>query len=117
VGECLELHLNALLFMLIACIIRHCRHGVYDSKNSRRNNTYGGSPNASIAKLGLKNGPSMIEDEVRVDDFCRQTVLHRLATMIYHIRNWIKYNLTRVEFKFKTAKAYFVHDDKVKPRM
>ena len=54
----------------------------------------------------------MIEDEVKVDDFCRQTVLHRLATMIYHIRNWIKYNLTRVEFKFKTAKAYFVRDDK-----
>jgi len=90
---------------------------VYDSKNSRRSNTYGGSPNASIANLGLKNGLSMIEDEVRVDDFCRQTVLHRLATMIYHIRNWIKYNLTRVEFKFKTAKAYFVRDDKVKPRM
>ena len=53
---------------------------VYDSKNSRRNNTYGGSPNASIANLGLKNGLSMIEDEVRVDDFCRQTVLHKLAT-------------------------------------
>jgi len=56
------------------------RHGVYDSKNSRRSNTYGGSPNASIAKLGLKNGQSMIEDEVRVDDFCRQTVINRLAT-------------------------------------
>ncbi|MRN68836.1 MAG: hypothetical protein FIO04_03960 [Nitrosopumilales archaeon] len=40
----------------------------------------GGSPNASIANLGLKNGLSMIEDEVRVDDFCRQTVLHKLAT-------------------------------------
>lgn len=53
---------------------------VYDSKNSRRSNTYGGSPNASIAKLGLKNGPSMIKDEVRVDDFCRQTVLNRFAT-------------------------------------
>ena len=56
------------------------RHGVYESKNSRRSNTYGGPPNASIAKLGLKNGPRMIEDEVRVVDFCRQTVLHRLAT-------------------------------------
>ncbi|PWU78840.1 MAG: hypothetical protein DLM72_20435 [Candidatus Nitrosopolaris wilkensis] len=58
----------------------------------------------------------MIEDEVKVDDFCRQTVLHRLATMIYHIRNRIKYNLTRIEFKFKTAKAYFARDHKVKPR-
>lgn len=48
-------------------------HVVYDSKNSRRSN-------ASIAKLGLKNGPSMIKDEVRVDDFCRQTVLNRFAT-------------------------------------
>ncbi len=66
-GRCLELLLNALLFMLIACIISHCRHGVYDFKNSRRNNTYCGSPNASIAKLGLKNGPCMIEDQVRVD--------------------------------------------------
>ncbi|MGC2668365.1 MAG: hypothetical protein WA220_04190 [Candidatus Nitrosopolaris sp.] len=56
------------------------RHVVYDSKNSRRSNTYGGSLNASIAKLGLKNGPSMIKDEVRVDDFCRQTVLNRFAT-------------------------------------
>ena len=54
------------------------RHGAYDSNNSRRSNTYGGSPNASIARLGLKNGPSMIE----VNDFCRQTVLHRLATSI-----------------------------------
>jgi hypothetical protein len=45
-----------------------------------RSNTYGSSPNASIANLGLKNGLSMIEDEVRVDDFCRQTVLHKLAT-------------------------------------
>jgi hypothetical protein len=56
------------------------RHNVYDSKNSRRSNTYGGSPNASIAKLGLKNGPNIIEVEGRVDEFCRQTVLHRLAT-------------------------------------
>jgi hypothetical protein len=55
------------------------RHVVYDSKNSRRSNTYGGSLNASIAKLGLKNGPSIIKDEVRVDDFCRQTVLNRFA--------------------------------------
>ena len=80
----------------------------------------GGSPNASIAKLGLKNGESMIEDEARVDDFCRQTVINRLATffaMIYLIRNWIKCNLTRIEFNFKTAKAYFGRDDKVKPRM
>ncbi|MGB6675028.1 MAG: hypothetical protein WBE34_21590 [Candidatus Nitrosopolaris sp.] len=64
--------------MLIACISRHAGMVMVVTNNLRRSNTYGGSPYASIARLGLKNGPSMIE----VNDFCRQTVLHRLATSI-----------------------------------
>src|SRR5712691_10805841 len=89
------------------------RHGVYESKKSKRSNTYGGPPNASITKLGVKNGPSMTEDEVRVDDFCRQTVLHRLATSFSY--DLLYQKLDKVQSN--SAKAYFGRDDKVKRRM
>jgi len=62
------------------CISRHAGM-VFMIQKTQDEAINGGSPNASIAKLGLKNGPSMIEDEARVDDFCRQTVINRLATI------------------------------------
>jgi UDP-N-acetylglucosamine diphosphorylase / glucose-1-phosphate thymidylyltransferase / UDP-N-acetylgalactosamine diphosphorylase / glucosamine-1-phosphate N-acetyltransferase / galactosamine-1-phosphate N-acetyltransferase len=76
------------------------------------------SPNASVAKSSIIEGPCIIEDDVTIDDFCKikgPTYIGRgsFVGMGSLIRNCMFGNGTRIGFSCEIGKSYFVGNDKV----
>ena len=76
------------------------------------------SPNASIAKSSIIEGPCIIEDDVTIDDFCKikgPTYIAKgsFVGMGSLIRNCMFGNGTRIGFNCEIGKSYFVGNDKV----
>ncbi len=76
------------------------------------------SPNASIAKSSIIEGPCIIEDDVTIDDFCKikgPTYIGKgsFVGMGSLIRNCMFGNGTRIGFNCEIGKSYFVGNDKV----
>jgi UDP-3-O-[3-hydroxymyristoyl] glucosamine N-acyltransferase len=76
------------------------------------------SPNASISKSSIIDGPCIIEDGVTIDDFCKikgPTYISRdsFVGMSSLIRNCMMENETRVGFNCEIGKSYFLGHDKI----
>lgn len=76
------------------------------------------SPNATIAKSSIISGPCIIEDGVKIDDFCKiigPTYIGKgsFIGMSSLIRNCMFDNNTRIGFNCEIGKSYFAGDDKI----
>ena len=76
------------------------------------------SPNASIAKSTVFDGPCIIEDDVTIDDFCKikgPTYISKgsFIGMSSLIRNCMLGNKTRIGFNCEVARSYLLGGDKI----
>jgi len=76
------------------------------------------SPNASIAKSSIIEGPCIIEDDVTIDDFCKvrgPTYIGKgsFIGMGTLIRNCMLGSGTRIGFNCEIGKSYFAGKDKI----
>jgi acetyltransferase-like isoleucine patch superfamily enzyme len=76
------------------------------------------SPNATIAKSSIISGPCIIEEGVKIDDFCKiigPTYIGKgsFIGMSSLIRNCMFDNNTRIGFNCEIGKSYFAGDDKI----
>src|SRR5918999_5904727 len=76
------------------------------------------SPNVSIAKSTIIDGPCMIEDGVTIDDFCKikgPTYIGKgsFVGMSSLIRNCMIGNDTRIGFNCEVGRSYFTGHDKI----
>jgi UDP-N-acetylglucosamine diphosphorylase / glucose-1-phosphate thymidylyltransferase / UDP-N-acetylgalactosamine diphosphorylase / glucosamine-1-phosphate N-acetyltransferase / galactosamine-1-phosphate N-acetyltransferase len=76
------------------------------------------SPNASIAKSSIIEGPCIIEDGVTIDDFCKikgPTYIGKgsFIGMSSLIRNCMLGDKTRIGFNCEIARSYFAGHDKM----
>ena len=76
------------------------------------------SPNASIAKSTIIDGPCIIEDGVTIDDFCKIKGPTYISSgsfigMSSLIRNCMMGNETRIGFNCEIARSYFLGRDKI----
>jgi NDP-sugar pyrophosphorylase family protein len=76
------------------------------------------SPNASIAKSSIIEGPCIIEDDVNIDDFCKikgPTYIGKgsFVGMSSLIRNCMFGNETRIGFNCEIGRSYFAGHDKI----
>src|SRR4026208_724835 len=76
------------------------------------------SPNASIAKSSIIEGPCIIEDGVTIDDFCKikgPTYIGKgsFIGMSSLIRNCMLCEKTRIGFNCEIARSYFAGHDKM----
>jgi UDP-N-acetylglucosamine diphosphorylase / glucose-1-phosphate thymidylyltransferase / UDP-N-acetylgalactosamine diphosphorylase / glucosamine-1-phosphate N-acetyltransferase / galactosamine-1-phosphate N-acetyltransferase len=76
------------------------------------------SPNATVAKSCVVEGPCVIEDNVTIDDFCKikgPTYIgnHSFIGMTSLIRNCMFGDNTRIGFNCEIGKSYFVGHDKI----
>jgi UDP-N-acetylglucosamine diphosphorylase / glucose-1-phosphate thymidylyltransferase / UDP-N-acetylgalactosamine diphosphorylase / glucosamine-1-phosphate N-acetyltransferase / galactosamine-1-phosphate N-acetyltransferase len=76
------------------------------------------SPNASLSKSTIIDGPCIIEDDVTIDDFCKikgPTYIGKgsLIGMTSLIRNCMLGNETRVGFNCEIGRSYFAGHDKI----
>jgi acetyltransferase-like isoleucine patch superfamily enzyme len=76
------------------------------------------SPNASIAKSSIIEGPCIIEDDVTIDDFCKvrgPTYIGKgsFIGMGTLIRNCMLGSETRIGFNCEIGKSYFAGKDKI----
>ena len=76
------------------------------------------SPNASISKSTIIDGPCIIEDDVTIDDFCKikgPTYISKgsFIGMSSLIRNCMMGNDTRIGFNCEIARSYFLGRDKI----
>src|ERR687896_912459 len=76
------------------------------------------SPNVSIAKSTIIDGPCMIEDGVTIDDFCKikgPTYIGKgsFVGMSSLIRNCMIGNETRIGFNCEVGRSYFTGHDKI----
>jgi UDP-N-acetylglucosamine diphosphorylase / glucose-1-phosphate thymidylyltransferase / UDP-N-acetylgalactosamine diphosphorylase / glucosamine-1-phosphate N-acetyltransferase / galactosamine-1-phosphate N-acetyltransferase len=76
------------------------------------------SPNASIAKSSIIEGPCIIEDGVTIDDFCKikgPTYIGKgsFIGMSSLIRNCMLGEKTRIGFNCEIARSYFAGHDKM----
>jgi UDP-N-acetylglucosamine diphosphorylase / glucose-1-phosphate thymidylyltransferase / UDP-N-acetylgalactosamine diphosphorylase / glucosamine-1-phosphate N-acetyltransferase / galactosamine-1-phosphate N-acetyltransferase len=76
------------------------------------------SPNVSIAKSTIIEGPCMIEDDVTIDDFCKikgPTYIGKgsFIGMSSLIRNCMIGNETRIGFNCEVGRSYLLGHDKI----
>jgi NDP-sugar pyrophosphorylase family protein len=76
------------------------------------------SPNASVAKTSILDGPCIIEDNVTIDDFCKIKGPTYIANssfigMSSLIRNCMFGGNTHIGFNCEIGKSYFVGHDKI----
>jgi UDP-N-acetylglucosamine diphosphorylase / glucose-1-phosphate thymidylyltransferase / UDP-N-acetylgalactosamine diphosphorylase / glucosamine-1-phosphate N-acetyltransferase / galactosamine-1-phosphate N-acetyltransferase len=76
------------------------------------------SPNASIAKSTVIDGPCIIEDDVTIDDFCKikgPTYISKgsFIGMSSLIRNCMMGDKTRIGFNCEIARSYLLGSDKI----
>ena len=76
------------------------------------------SPNATIAKSTVIDGPCIIEDDVTIDDFCKikgPTYISKgsFIGMSSLIRNCMMGNKTRIGFNCEIARSYLLGGDKI----
>jgi carbonic anhydrase/acetyltransferase-like protein (isoleucine patch superfamily) len=76
------------------------------------------SPNASVSKSTIIDGPCIIEDDVTIDDFCKikgPTYIGKgsLIGMTSLIRNCMLGNETRIGFNCEIGRSYFAGHDKI----
>lgn len=76
------------------------------------------SPNASLSKSTIIDGPCIIEDGVTIDDFCKikgPTYIGKdsLIGMSSLIRNCMLGNETRIGFNCEIGRSYFIGHDKI----
>lgn len=76
------------------------------------------SPNASVAKTSVIEGPCIIEDDVVIDDFCKikgPTYISRGSHvgMASLVRNCVFGRETRIGFNCEIAKSYFAGNCKI----
>jgi UDP-N-acetylglucosamine diphosphorylase / glucose-1-phosphate thymidylyltransferase / UDP-N-acetylgalactosamine diphosphorylase / glucosamine-1-phosphate N-acetyltransferase / galactosamine-1-phosphate N-acetyltransferase len=76
------------------------------------------SPNASIAKSSIIEGPCIIEDGVTIDDFCKikgPTYIGKdsFIGMSSLVRNCMLGDKTRIGFNCEIARSYFAGHDKM----
>ena len=76
------------------------------------------SPNASISKSTVIDGPCIIEDDVTIDDFCKikgPTYISKgsFIGMSSLIRNCMLGNKTRIGFNCEVARSYLLGGDKI----
>ena len=76
------------------------------------------SPNASISKSTVFDGPCIIEDDVTIDDFCKikgPTYISKgsFIGMSSLIRNCMLGNKTRIGFNCEVARSYLLGGDKI----
>jgi carbonic anhydrase/acetyltransferase-like protein (isoleucine patch superfamily) len=76
------------------------------------------SPNASISKSTIIDGPCIIEDGVTIDDFCKikgPTYISKgsFIGMSSLIRNCMMGNETRIGFNCEIGRSYFLGYDKI----
>src|SRR5918995_4858404 len=76
------------------------------------------SPNASISKSTIIDGPCIIEDDVTIDDFCKikgPTYISKgsFIGMSSLIRNCMMGNKTRIGFNCEIARSYLLGGDKI----
>jgi UDP-N-acetylglucosamine diphosphorylase / glucose-1-phosphate thymidylyltransferase / UDP-N-acetylgalactosamine diphosphorylase / glucosamine-1-phosphate N-acetyltransferase / galactosamine-1-phosphate N-acetyltransferase len=76
------------------------------------------SPNASLSKSTIIDGPCIIEDGVTIDDFCKikgPTYIGKdsLIGMSSLIRNCMLGNETRIGFNCEIGRSYFAGHDKI----
>jgi UDP-N-acetylglucosamine diphosphorylase / glucose-1-phosphate thymidylyltransferase / UDP-N-acetylgalactosamine diphosphorylase / glucosamine-1-phosphate N-acetyltransferase / galactosamine-1-phosphate N-acetyltransferase len=76
------------------------------------------SPNASISKTTVFDGPCIIEDDVTIDDFCKikgPTYISKgsFIGMSSLIRNCMLGNKTRIGFNCEVARSYLLGGDKI----
>lgn len=76
------------------------------------------SPNASIAKSAVIDGPCIIEDDVTIDDFCKikgPTYISKdsFIGMSSLIRNCMMGDKTRIGFNCEIARSYLLGSDKI----
>jgi UDP-N-acetylglucosamine diphosphorylase / glucose-1-phosphate thymidylyltransferase / UDP-N-acetylgalactosamine diphosphorylase / glucosamine-1-phosphate N-acetyltransferase / galactosamine-1-phosphate N-acetyltransferase len=76
------------------------------------------SPNASISKSTIIDGPCIIEDGVTIDDFCKikgPTYISKgsFIGMSSLIRNCMMGNETRIGFNCEIGRSYFLGHDKI----
>ena len=76
------------------------------------------SPNASLSKSTIIDGPCIIEDGVTIDDFCKikgPTYIGKdsLIGMSSLIRNCMLGNETRIGFNCEVGRSYFSGHDKI----
>jgi UDP-N-acetylglucosamine diphosphorylase / glucose-1-phosphate thymidylyltransferase / UDP-N-acetylgalactosamine diphosphorylase / glucosamine-1-phosphate N-acetyltransferase / galactosamine-1-phosphate N-acetyltransferase len=76
------------------------------------------SPNVSIAKSTVIDGPCIIEDDVTIDDFCKikgPTYISKgsFIGMSSLIRNCMMGNKTRIGFNCEIARSYLLGGDKI----
>jgi len=76
------------------------------------------SPNASVAKSSVIEGPCMIEDDVQIDDFCKikgpvYIGKGSFIGMGSLVRNCMLGNGTRIGFNCEIGKSYFAGNDKI----
>jgi NDP-sugar pyrophosphorylase family protein len=76
------------------------------------------SPNASISKSTVIDGPCIIEDDVTIDDFCKikgPTYISKgsFIGMSSLIRNSMMGDKTRIGFNCEIARSYLLGSDKI----
>jgi carbonic anhydrase/acetyltransferase-like protein (isoleucine patch superfamily) len=76
------------------------------------------SPNASISKSTIIDGPCIIEDDVTIDDFCKikgPTYISKgsFIGMSSLIRNCMLGDKTRIGFNCEIARSYLLGSDKI----
>jgi UDP-N-acetylglucosamine diphosphorylase / glucose-1-phosphate thymidylyltransferase / UDP-N-acetylgalactosamine diphosphorylase / glucosamine-1-phosphate N-acetyltransferase / galactosamine-1-phosphate N-acetyltransferase len=76
------------------------------------------SPNASISKSTIIDGPCIIEDDVTIDDFCKikgPTYISKgsFIGMSSLIRNCMLGDKTRIGFNCEIARSYLLGNDKI----
>jgi UDP-N-acetylglucosamine diphosphorylase / glucose-1-phosphate thymidylyltransferase / UDP-N-acetylgalactosamine diphosphorylase / glucosamine-1-phosphate N-acetyltransferase / galactosamine-1-phosphate N-acetyltransferase len=76
------------------------------------------SPNASIAKSSIIEGPCLIEDDVKIDDFCKikgpiYIGKGSFVGMSSLIRNCMFGNETRIGFNCEIGRSYFAGYDQI----
>ena len=76
------------------------------------------SPNASLSKSTIIDGPCIIEDDVTIDDFCKikgPTYIGKgsFIGMTSLIRNCMLGNETRIGFNCEIGRSYFAGHDKI----
>jgi UDP-N-acetylglucosamine diphosphorylase / glucose-1-phosphate thymidylyltransferase / UDP-N-acetylgalactosamine diphosphorylase / glucosamine-1-phosphate N-acetyltransferase / galactosamine-1-phosphate N-acetyltransferase len=76
------------------------------------------SPNASISKSTVIDGPCIIEDDVTIDDFCKikgPTYISKgsFIGMSSLIRNCMMGDKTRIGFNCEIARSYLLGSDKI----
>jgi NDP-sugar pyrophosphorylase family protein len=79
------------------------------------------SPNASISKSTIIDGPCIIEDDVTIDDFCKikgPTYISKgsFIGMSSLIRNSMLGDRTRIGFNCEIARSYLLGEDKISPQ-